>query len=82
MNPGKAVPVTTAVRLQHWCLFLCEFSHQIEYRGTKQHANCDGLSHLPLGQTPEDKLDEIKMFDMTVIETIPVTEKDIQRETN
>ena len=47
MDPGKAVPVTTAARLRRWCLFLGAFAYQIEYRGFKQHANCDGLSRLP-----------------------------------
>ena len=46
MNPGKEVPVTAAAGLQRWCLFLGVFSYTIDYRNTKQHANCDGLSHL------------------------------------
>ena len=58
MDPGKAVPVTTAARLQRWCFFLGAFAYQIEYRGSKQHANCDGLSRLPLRQVPEDKPDK------------------------
>lgn len=46
MDPGKAVPVTAAARIQRWCLFLGAFSYSIEFRGTKQHANCDGLCRL------------------------------------
>ena len=82
MDPGKAVPVTTAARLQRWCLFLGAFAYQIEYRGSKQHANCDGLSRLPLRQVPEDKPDEVEMFHMTVGETLPVTERELRRETH
>ncbi|KAK2169582.1 hypothetical protein NP493_1183g00002 [Ridgeia piscesae] len=82
MDPGKAVPVTTAARLQRWCLFLGAFAYQIEYRGSKQHANCDGLSRLPLRQVPEDKPDEVEMFHMTVVETLPVTERELRRETH
>ena len=54
MDPGKAVPVTTAARLQRWGLILGAFAYQIDYRGSKQHANCDGLSRLPLRQVPEE----------------------------
>ena len=82
MDPGKTVPVTTAARLQRWCLFLGAFAYQIEYRGSKQHANCDGLSRLPLRQVPEDKPDEVEMFHMTVVETLPVTERELRRETH
>jgi hypothetical protein len=82
MDPGKAVPVTTAARLQRWCLFLGAFAYQIEYLGSKQHANCDGLSRLPLRQVPEDKPDEVEMFHMTVVETLPVTERELRRETH
>ena len=35
MDPGKAVPVTAAARIQRWCLLLGAFSYQIEFRGTK-----------------------------------------------
>ena len=31
MDPGKAVPVTSAARIQRWCLFLGAFSYQIEF---------------------------------------------------
>ena len=76
MDPGKAVPVTTAARLRRWCLFLGAFAYQMEYRGSKQHANCDGLSRLPLRQVPEDKPDEVEMFHRTT-----VTERELRRET-
>ena len=46
MDPGKAVPVTSAARIQNWCLFLGAFSYQIEFQSTKQHANCDSSSRL------------------------------------
>ena len=66
MDPGKAVPVNAAARIQRWCLFLGAFSYSIEFRGTKQHANCDGLSRLPQSSAPADKPDEVKMFHTTI----------------
>ena len=68
MDHGKAVPVTMAARLLRWCIFLGAFVYGIEYRGSKQHANCDLLSHLPLCQLLEDKPDEVEMFPMTVVD--------------
>lgn len=82
MDPGKAVPVTAAARIQRWCLFLGAFSYEIEHRGTKQHANCDGLSRLPLAQAPEDKPDEVELFHVAVVDTLPVTERDLRKETS
>lgn len=82
MDPGKAVPVTAAARIQRWCLFLGAFSYGIEQRGTKQHANCDGLSRLPLVRAPEDKPDEVELFYVAVVDTLPVTEKDLRKVTS
>jgi len=75
MDPGKAMPVTAAARIQHWCLFLGAFAYSIEFRGAKQCANCDGLSRHLQPQAPVDKLDEVEMFHTTVVEALPVTNK-------
>ena len=55
MDPRKAVPVTAAARIQRWYLFLGAFSYSIEFRGTKQHANYDGLSRLSQPSALADK---------------------------
>ncbi|PFX22695.1 Retrovirus-related Pol polyprotein [Stylophora pistillata] len=81
MDPGKAVPVTAAARIQRWCLFLGTFSYNIEFRGTKQHANCDGLSRLPQPSAPADKPDEVRVFHTTVVEALRVTEHDLRMQT-
>lgn len=78
MDPGKAVPVTAAARIQRWCLFL---SACIEFQGTKQHANCDGLSRLPQPQKPADKPNEVEVFHTTVVEALPVTEQALRMHT-
>ena len=78
MDPGKAVPVTSAARIHHWCLFLGPFSYQIEFRGTKQHANCDGLSRLPQPQAPAEKPVEVEMFHTSVVEALPVTDQELR----
>ena len=73
--------MTSAARIQRWCLFLGAFSYDIRYRGTKEHANCDGLSRLPLPVTPKNRVDSVSCFYTTVINTLPVTERDLRRET-
>ena len=80
-DPGKAVPITAAARIQRWCLFLGGFLYSIEFRGTEQHANCDGLSRLPRPQAPADKPDEVEMFHTTLVETLPVTEQELRMQT-
>ncbi|XP_022800043.1 uncharacterized protein K02A2.6-like [Stylophora pistillata] len=81
MDPGKAVPVTAAARIQSWCLFLGAFSYNIEFRGTQQHANCDCLSCLPQPSAPADKPDEVEIFHTTVVEALPVTEHNLRMQT-
>ena len=73
--------VTAAARIQRWCLFLGAFMCDIEFRGTKQQANCDGLSRLPQPWAPSDKSDEVEMFHASVTETLPVTEQELRLQT-
>ena len=81
MNPGKAVPVAAAARIQRWCLFQGAFSYSIEFGGTKQHANCDGLSRLPQPSALANKPDEVEIFHTTVVEALTVTEQELKMQT-
>ena len=84
-NPRKGVPVMSATRLQRWALFLGAHSYDIEFKGTKQHCNADGLSRLPLLTTEEEKPtagDPAEVFHTTLVEQLPVTNSEIQRETH
>ncbi|KAK3723353.1 hypothetical protein QZH41_002826 [Actinostola sp. cb2023] len=83
MDPKKAILVTSAARIQRWCLFLGAliFSYEIEHRGTKEHVNCDGLSRIPRPVAPKDQLGSVGCFYTTVIDTLPVTERELRRET-
>lgn len=78
MDPGKAIPTTAAARLQRWCLFLGAFSYDIKFRGTLEHANCDGLSRLPLAVSSAETPDEVEVYQVTVVEALPVKEKDLR----
>lgn len=54
------------------------FTYLIEFRTTRQHYNCDGLSRLPvLGDaTPEP--DEEKLFYTELLQVLPTTDKEIR----
>ncbi|XP_014834021.1 PREDICTED: uncharacterized protein K02A2.6-like [Poecilia mexicana] len=83
-NPRKGVPVMSAARLQRWALFLGAHSYDIEFKGTKQHCNADGLSRLPLStsvEEPASKGDPAEMFHTTLIDQLPVTNAMIRKET-
>jgi hypothetical protein len=80
MPPGKAVAATSAPRLQRWCLLLGAFRYEIECRSTKQRANCDELSRLPLPSILEDGEAEELLY-TAVVENLPVTVKEVRRHT-
>ena len=43
-----AIPTLAAARLVRWSVMLCVYDYEIEFKTSKQHANADMLSHLPL----------------------------------
>ena len=70
----------TAARLQRWSLFLCGHDYVIEYKGTTQHGNADGLSRLPCEPEDDTSSDPAEMFHLTHMENLPVTSAQIKRD--
>lgn len=81
-NPQKGILVISATWLQLWALFLVAHSYGIEFKGTKQHCNADGLSCLQLSTTEEIKpsypQDPAEVYHTALL---PVTNTMIQRKT-
>lgn len=50
-NPKMGLPAYTAMRMQHYALFLQAYDFEIKFRRTEAHGNADGLSRLPINDT-------------------------------
>ena len=82
-HPHKRISATASPRIQRCALFLSGFSYQIEYKNTEDHANADGLSRLPLNCTrgDKDRKDPADVFHLNQIHKLPVTVKELRKET-
>jgi hypothetical protein len=83
-NPTKATSVTMAARMQRYAVFLSGYTYTIRYKSTKLHRNADGLSRFPLPSTDTTNsttVDEAHVFQLSQLETLPVSATTITNET-
>ena len=52
LSESRGVPVMASARLQRWALILGAYQYTISYRPGEKMANADGLSRLPLPESP------------------------------
>ena len=82
LGPKHGIPPLAAARLQRWSLILAAHRYDIEYHSTGAHANADSLSRLPLKSTePEVISDEPSVFNVSQLERLPVTAKQLKAAT-
>ncbi|KAK9700560.1 Integrase zinc binding domain [Popillia japonica] len=67
--------------MQHYALFLQSFNYNIKYKNTKLHANADALSRLPISSTSIHDYDVCDCFEISQIEKLPITVKELEAET-
>ncbi|KAK2578340.1 hypothetical protein KPH14_012794 [Odynerus spinipes] len=77
----KALPIHSAMRMQHYAIFLQAFTFDIEYKNTKLHGNADGLSRLPVKAGNEFEYDVVDNYEINLIDTLPITIQDLEKET-
>ncbi|XP_029158172.1 uncharacterized protein K02A2.6-like [Nylanderia fulva] len=82
LNPQKGLPAYSALRMQHYAVFLQAFNFDIKYRKSIDHCNADGFSRLPIQEKSVGKFDVIDVLQMENVETLPVTAKSIRDEIN
>ena len=72
LSAKAEVPSVAAPRMQHWAIFLSACSYDIEFKGTKMHANADSLSHLPMQEEDESEV-AATMFKVSLMDGLPIT---------
>lgn len=77
----RGLPVLAATRLLHYALILQAFQFDIVFRKTNDHGNADFLSRLPKTSEELEVKDDITIFQMSQIETLPVTSRELRQET-
>ncbi|GFW02274.1 uncharacterized protein K02A2.6 [Trichonephila clavipes] len=78
----RGLPVLAATRLLHYALILQSFEFDIIFRKTIEHGNADFLSRLPKTSEELEVKDDITIFQMSQIEALPVTSKELRQETS
>ena len=78
LGPKAEIPPIAAARMQRWGIFLSAYQYDVEYKRSKEHANADGLSRLPLSYQLDDKTD---IFRVSFVDALPVTAVEIASET-
>ncbi|GFY09551.1 retrovirus-related Pol polyprotein from transposon 412 [Trichonephila clavipes] len=78
----EVLPVLAATRLLHYALILQSFEFDIIFRKTIEHGNADFLSRLPKTSEELEVKDDITIFQMSQIEALPVTSKELRQETS
>jgi len=81
LNPGKGLPAYSAMRMQHYAVFLQGFDFDIKYRKTGNHGNADGFSRLPIKENNTTKYDALDVYTINTLSMLPIKASEIQIET-
>ena len=73
LGPKSGIPTLAAAKLQRWSIYLSAYSFKIGFRGTKEHANADALSRLPLQFVYSGSPDVTTRFNIVQMSGLPLT---------
>lgn len=77
----QKLPVLQATRLLHYALFLQMFQFDIKYRKSELHGNADCLSRMPTKSEQLPVMDDISLYQLRQLDTMPISCRDIARAT-
>ena len=70
--PKQGIPALSAARMQRWALQLVVCLLHF-YHPTKSHGNADGPSRLPVHEKLSQGCDEVTVFNIAQIDSLPVS---------
>lgn len=76
----NSLPTYSALRMQHYAIFLRAYNYDIVYKRSENNSNADGLSRLPITCKTEHP-DVIDLFYLDTLQTLPITSEVLQSET-
>lgn len=82
LNPCKGLPAYSAMRMQHYAVFLQGFDFDIKYRKTENHGNADAFSRLPIKEKGLSNFDALDIYTMETVNMLPVKANEIRIETS
>ena len=82
LAPDSATPVLAAARLQCWSLLLSSYNYDIKFKPSKDIANADALSRLPLPYTTDNSVENHLYYVADLqLNNLPVSALAVARET-
>ena len=77
-NEGKLIPQQASNRIQRWAWKLAAYEYTVAFRTSKQHANAEAMSRLPLREAPQlsHDLPEVVLM-MENMDNSPISVHDI-----
>ncbi|XP_011883552.1 PREDICTED: uncharacterized protein K02A2.6-like [Vollenhovia emeryi] len=81
-SPSKALPTYTALRMQHYAVFLQGYNFEIKYKNSELNGNADCLSRLPIGCESTAKYDVVDIYELEILQNMPISVDRLARATS
>ncbi|XP_017464720.1 PREDICTED: uncharacterized protein K02A2.6-like [Rhagoletis zephyria] len=75
-SPHKGLPTLSAMRTQHYAIFLESFDYVVRVKSSKANANADAMSRLAT-QKRDCFVEEVDVITAQLIDNLPVTAEDL-----